>query len=261
MIKSTVHYATEPMPAVYVPSISNSSYMDASVNWNASNASGFFNAGPINASFDSNGFNFEVAVPEEAGQFFGAIRPLIAEVSPSYNGGSVSWSSNFTSQPSYGHQGKKMRGNHHNNPAPDSVAWSTPTYRMKSRDPWEDWELETWDFSNISRADAKIMVRALINTIAVAAFAYVTIAFAIGSVIVFFILKRVRRVAKAHDDQTQAIRGTSHYHNHSHSEPVPSMVTGSIREANGLGFERVALSEEDDHSRQFNVIPRGVAIN
>lgn len=137
---------------------------------------------------------------------------------------------------------------------------------------WDDsMTLENWDFQKISRTDAKKMLRTFINTIALAAFCYMTMVFACFSGIFLFILKRSRNLAKKYDELSSVLRPHHyHQHHHNHVEEAPSSIaTGSIREANGLGFERLPSSEPNEEVPRYNpainsdnhVIPRGVVLN
>lgn len=88
---------------------------------------------------------------------------------------------------------------HHSKMRPPQPMPAYTSFRARSNDPWDEFHIENWDFSKVSREDAKTMVRALSNTLAVVAFSYVAISFAVVGGIFLLILKRVRRVAQRHD--------------------------------------------------------------
>ena len=88
---------------------------------------------------------------------------------------------------------------HHRTMRPPQPMTAYTSFRARSNDPWDEFHIENWDFSKVSREDAKTMVRALSNTLAVVAFSYVAISFAVVGGIFLLILKRVRRVAQRHD--------------------------------------------------------------
>lgn len=122
--------------------------------------------------------------------------------------------------------------------------------------------LENWNFGSVSRDDTKLMAKTLISTIAVTVLVYMTILYAIVGAIVMFILRRIRKLTISHSECVNAFRV-----NQVHPSDV-SMETGSIRQANGLGFERVPMSEPNEEHYSINgnvphtmVIPRGVVIN
>jgi hypothetical protein len=85
----------------------------------------------------------------------------------------------------------------------------------RNNNPYDDINLEDWDFSKTSRADAKLFARTFISTAAIAIFVYFTIAFAIFSAIFLCLLKRAATAAEVHEAQ-QAIFRPRHHHHHNH---------------------------------------------
>jgi hypothetical protein len=149
-----------------------------------------------------------------------------------------------------------------------SVASAPPTnarswnFMKTHQGQYEDMTLENWNFGSVSRDDTKLMAKTLISTIAVTVLVYMTILYAIVGAIVMFILRRIRKLTISHSECVNAFRV-----NQVHPSDV-SMETGSIRQANGLGFERVPMSEPNEEHYSINgnvphtmVIPRGVVIN
>jgi hypothetical protein len=66
------------------------------------------------------------------------------------------------------------------------------------RDSWDNIDFENWDFSKVSRSDAKILGRSIISKLSIAIFAYCLIAFTIFSAIFLCLLKKARVAAEVH---------------------------------------------------------------
>lgn len=116
------------------------------------------------------------------------------------------------------------------------------------RDCWENFNIENWDFSKVSRSDAKLLVRSFISYFAMAVFAYCLIAFAIVGAIFLCLLKKARVAVEVHE----VAQGPYKHHHHHHVEQasVVADVNGTYRQANGLGYERANISEPNEDARQ-----------
>lgn len=142
------------------------------------------------------------------------------------------------------------------------------SFAQRHSDEWDNFDIENWDFSKVSRSDAKLLARSFISYVSVAIFAYCLIACSIFFAIFLCMLKKARVSVERHE----AAQGPyKHHHHHQQQPSVVADVNGTYRAANGLGYERANISEPAEESLvrpqhqyfapQANQVPRGFSIN